>query len=325
VTQCLGAAGLVVHATAFPHELPLPTLEDLAALVVDLDVEPDRPAAEVVARAASSYPGVPVLAVAGVDARRRLIDALCDGRVSHALPKSGSLLLPAGGLLVHKSPVESAVGGPVPQDLFAAVRRLVEGPERPGVAPYLLAGAPVQSRTLSSSRDKNVAVEEVVRFAERMGLGEERTRAVELVTEELLMNALFDAPTGPDGRPLFASRPRTEEVRLDDHPVTLRYGCDGQSLAIAVADPFGSLVREAVLERLRAARDGAHRPRGGAGGAGLGLLMTCAAANQLIFAFAPHRFTEVTAVLHVGGSNRAAQERGLAVHFYEQVTGTQRA
>ena len=36
---------------------------------------------------------------------------------------------------------------------------------------------------------------------------------------------------------------------------------------------------------------------------------------------APARLTEVTAVLHVGGSNRAAQERGTAVHFYVQGAG----
>jgi hypothetical protein len=85
---------------------------------------------------------------------------------------------------------------------------------------------------------------------------------------------------------------------------------------VAVADPFGSLGKRAVTERLRKVRDGIPKPNAGVAGAGLGLVMTYSVANQLIFSVSPGRLTEVTAVLHVGGSNRAAQERGTAVHFY---------
>ena len=101
-----------------------------------------------------------------------------------------------------------------------------------------------------------------------------------------------------------------------DETVHMRYGCDGQTLAVAVADPFGSLSKKAVTDRLRKVRDGIPKPNAGVAGAGLGLVMTYSVANQLIFAVSPGRLTEVTAVLHVGGSNRAAQERGTAVHFY---------
>jgi len=87
----------------------------------------------------------------------------------------------------------------------------------------------------------------------------------------------------------------------------------------SLADPFGSLSKRSVTERLRKMRDGVPPPDAGVAGAGLGLVLTYSVANQLIFSVRPGRLTEVTAVLHVGGSNRAAQERGTAVHFY--VTG----
>ena len=76
-----------------------------------------------------------------------------------------------------------------------------------------------------------------------------------------------------------------------------------------------------MTDRLRKVRDGIPKPNAGVAGAGLGLVMTYSVANQLIFAVSPGRLTEVTAVLHVGGSNRAAQERGTAVHFYVASTG----
>ena len=310
VAQSLGAAGVQVRATPFPSELP--DLGEVVAVLVDLDVSPAESPALLVAEAKKSHPEAPLLATAGIDARARLLDALCEADVNHVIPKKGALALPRGGM-----PVIGTLEGPDEHDLFAAVRRLLEGPESPGVTPYLLAGAPVHEVSVRSSADKDVALGRIVAFAESMDLAGERLRRVELATEELLMNALYDAPRNADGVERHAHLDRRLPVTLGaEETVHMRYGCDGQTLAVAVADPFGSLTKRAVTERLRKVRDGIPKPNAGVAGAGLGLVMTYSVANQLIFSISPGRLTEVTAVLHVGGSNRAAQERGTAVHFY---------
>jgi hypothetical protein len=315
VVQSLGAAGLEVRSTTFPSELPIDELPDVAALLVDLDVSPDERPAAIIGEARLAYPDVPLLVVAGLDARRRLIEALCEADVNHVLPKRGALTLPRGGL-----PVLSALEGPDEHDLFAAVRRLLDGPESPGVTPYLLAGAPVHKAAVRDTQDKDQAIGEVVAFAESMELGGEKLRRIELATEELLMNALYDAPRDAAGGARNAGLDRRIGVALEPgEAVKVRYGCDGQTLAVAVADPFGSLDKSAVTERLRGVAVGVPRPARGVAGAGLGLVMTYSVANQLIFSVSPGRLTEVTAVLHVGGSNRASQERGTAVHFYVTV------
>ncbi len=59
VAQSLGAAGLQVRSTKFPSELPIESLRDVAALLVDLDVAPQEPVAKLVAEARSHYRGVP--------------------------------------------------------------------------------------------------------------------------------------------------------------------------------------------------------------------------------------------------------------------------
>jgi hypothetical protein len=312
VAQSLGAAGVHVRATPFPSELPLDDLDDVVALLVDLDVSPAEPAAVLIAEARSAYPDVPMLATAGVDARARLLDALCEADVNHVIPKRGALTLPRGGM-----PVLGSLEGPDEHDLFSAVRRLLDGPASPGVTPYLLAGAPVHEVSVRTTDDKEAALAQIIHFAESMDLAGEKLRRVELSAEELLMNALYDAPRNADGALRNADLDRRLAVELGPHEtVHMRYGCDGQTLAVAVADPFGSLTKRAVTERLRKVRDGIPGPNSGVAGAGLGLVMTYAVANQLIFSVRPGRLTEVTAVLHVGGSNRAAQERGTAVHFY---------
>jgi hypothetical protein len=312
VAQSLGAAGLQVRAAPFPSELPVGDLSELAAVLVDLDVAADAAPSVLLGEARTTYPGVPLLAVAGIDARTRLIDALCEPDVNHVLPKRGAHTLPRGGV-----PVIAALEGPDELDLFAAVRRLLDGPECPGVTPYLLAGAPVHARVVRSSDDKRAALEDIVAFGESMDLGAEKLRRVELSTEELLMNALYDAPRAADGTPRHAALDRRLGVTLaPEEQIQLRFGCDGQTLAVAVADGFGTLTKVAVTDRLRRVADGVPPPAPGVAGAGLGLVMTYAVANQLVFSLSPGRHTEVTAVLHVGGTNRSAQERGTAVHFY---------
>lgn len=316
VAQSLGAAGLQVRATPFPSELPIPDLADVSAVIVDLDVAPSDPPTVLVNEARQAYPGVTILAVAGIEARSRLIDALCEADVNHVVPKRGALTLPRGGM-----PLIGGLEGPDEHDLFAAVRRLIEGPSAPGAAPYLLSGAPVHEVPIRTSEDKDNALNRIVAFAESMDLGGEKLRRVELATEELLMNALYDAPRDAQGVPRNAHIDRRLNVTLGaDESIIMRYGCDGQTLAVSVQDPFGSLSKRAVTERLRKVTNGVPRPQPGVAGAGLGLLMTYSVANQLIFSVRPGSLTEVTAVLHVAGTNRAAQERGTAVHFYSDAS-----
>jgi hypothetical protein len=312
VAQSLGAAGVQVRSAPLPSELPVDSGGDVVALLLDLDVAPAEPVPRLVAEARKVYPDVAILATAGVDARARLLDALCEADVNHVVPKRGALTLPRGGM-----PLLGSLEGPDEHDLFAAVRRLLDGPESPGVTPYLLAGAPVHEASVRNTADKERALDRIMAFAESMDLGGEKLRRLELAAEELLMNALFDAPRSADGQPRYATQDRRLAVALGaDETVRLRYGCDGQTLAVAVADCFGSLTRRAVTERLGKVREGIPRPSAGVAGAGLGLVMTYSVANQLIFSVSPGRLTEVTAVMHVGGSNRAAQERGTAVHLY---------
>jgi hypothetical protein len=270
VAQSLGAAGVQVRATPFPSELPLDGVGDLVALLVDLDVSPSEAPSVLVAEARHAYPDVPLLATAGIDARARLLDALCETDVHHVMPKRGAGTLPRGGM-----PVLGSIEGPDEQGLFAAVRRLLDGPESPGVTPYLLAGAPVHEVSVRSTEDKDAALNQIMTFAESMDLAGEKLRRVELAAEELLMNALYDAPRAADGSERYAHLDRREPVRLGpNETVHMRYGCDGQTLAVAVTDSFGSLTKRAVTERLRKVREGIPKPNAGVAGAGLGLVMT---------------------------------------------------
>jgi hypothetical protein len=139
-----------------------------------------------------------------------------------------------------------------------------------------------------------------------------------------MLNAIYDAPRDENGRALHANIDRRTPVTLAAQAqVRVRWGCDGATFCVSVADRFGALERATVARHIERLLD-ARSPRlghGGAnlqtGGAGLGLVLTYSAANTLALHVVPGRSTEATAALHVAGSNRTAVARGSSLHIYD--------
>ena len=90
--------------------------------------------------------------------------------------------------------------------------------------------------------------------------------------DEMLTNALYNAPIKPSGVRPFESWSRTQTVTLPvDHAATLFACFSDERVVVGCTDPFGSLNRDSLLNHLRHAfRDPLLRPRTGQAGAGLG-------------------------------------------------------
>jgi hypothetical protein len=86
---------------------------------------------------------------------------------------------------------------------------------------------------------------------------------------------------------------------------------------VSVADRFGAIQRsQAIRSLVKLLEPQGPSPQQGTSGAGLGLMLVYGAANQLVIHAMSGRFTEVTAVMHVSGSNRTALARGSALHLF---------
>jgi hypothetical protein len=116
-----------------------------------------------------------------------------------------------------------------------------------------------------------------------------------LVTDELLSNAVHNAPVDAAGEHYRRELARDSELALEDkHRVRMRWGCDARYLAIELSDRFGSLDRDTVLRSL--AR---HDVRESGGGAGMGIALTYRSCDHLVFNLAAGRCTEVIALIDV--------------------------
>jgi hypothetical protein len=134
------------------------------------------------------------------------------------------------------------------------VTRLVE--RRPWeLCSCLRAGTAIHSFQLRSSGEKDALIAALE--AALAGEGEEyealRQKGA-LLADELLENALYDAPRAPDGSKLF--RKGEPRVLTPRERIVFSFGFDGATLALELSDSWGSLEPEVVLEHLARNQEG---------------------------------------------------------------------
>jgi len=190
-------------------------------------------------------------------------------------------------LLVHPMPV-------LGEELMITAQKLIRG-DLFGAEKYLLWGTELRATTLTEGRQRAALVAELAELVRARGHSARVASMAMLVTDELLSNAIHNAPINELGVHYRAELARDGELLLDArHRVTLRWGCDGRYLAIEVGDPFGSLERDTALQALAH-----HGSRPSGGGAGLGIALAYRSCDHLVFNLAPGKRTEVIALIDV--------------------------
>jgi hypothetical protein len=242
VAQALGACGIGVNHALSTAQMPRAAADELAVVVLDLDIDPNAAPMALVNEVVEIYPHTPLVVVAGLHAKKRLLSTLPAPTVRHIVPKLGGFLdLP---------PDQRSFDGPDEQDLAVALRR-IHADVPPGASPYLIPGFSTTETIIDSSNGKDHALESVLELANALELSEEKKRRIEVATEELVLNGVYDAPRGSDGKPLYAGVDRRTAVSLGESArVKLHYGCDGRNFVVSVRDPFGALERSAVVRSM---------------------------------------------------------------------------
>lgn len=190
-------------------------------------------------------------------------------------------------LLVHPMPV-------LAEELTITAHKLIRN-DLFGADKYLLWGTDLHEMTMTRSTQRG---EQVARIAEHVRAIGQSTRVASmamLVTDELLSNAVHNAPIDAAGEHYRRDVPRDHELELDaSHQVQLRWGCDARYFAIEVTDRWGTLDRETILRSL-AKTD----VRETGGGAGMGVALAYRSCDHLVFNLAPGQRTQVIAMIDV--------------------------
>ncbi|HEX4453535.1 MAG TPA: PEGA domain-containing protein [Kofleriaceae bacterium] len=183
-----------------------------------------------------------------------------------------------------------------PRDLAAVATRTLVG-DIFGLEKITRWGTLVHSQLVGDYQEKSLAISQISEFAETMGVRRKYREAIEQCLDEMLMNALYDAPVDDQGTPIFSEIPIKTRISLRvEQKVVVQYACDGTQFCISVRDAFGTLERSTVLRYLHKCLHSDQQIDRKAGGAGLGLYLMVNSATSVIFNVLPGIATEVACV-----------------------------
>lgn len=188
-----------------------------------------------------------------------------------------------------------------------------------GMEKYLAWGVKIHQAEISTYGDKRRALEAAVAHAKDSGARRYLLRRIESVTDELLMNAMYDAPSVLDGSSPFdhVERRSGKLTEPDDAQAVLRYACDGRYFAVSVEDRFGELNKQTILDHLTRAREQQGRPRLEQDrGAGLGLYFILSAVTRFIVNVKPQARTEVLCLFDLRKRGREQANCTRSLHIF---------
>jgi hypothetical protein len=192
------------------------------------------------------------------------------------------------------------VGEELDRGVFVTAQKLLTG-DIFGIEKYLPAGTPVHYIRLRDFEGRGNAVDKIQEFAKDSRMRRQVRGAIGQVCEELLMNALYDAPVDEAGNPIFAEvDPHDRTESRSPRPVSIRYAATESQFAIAVRDRFGRLAKNTILAYINKCLHSKQQIDRKAYGAGLGLYLVANAAASYVVNVAYGIATEVVCTFDRG-------------------------
>ena len=204
-----------------------------------------------------------------------------------------------------------------PDELIITAEKLLRG-ELFGLQKYLLWGVEPYRVEIRDSRLKQDYIQNVASYALTLGCNERVVELVETVVDELVTNAIYNAPRTASGEAKYARLSRREPVALaDDEVGHLEFACDGDYIAIAQIDPFGALTRDTVVSYLnRCLVKGPEQISDASGGAGIGLYRVFQSLSKFIINIDPGHRTEVICLLDLRLTMKRFRQAAKSFHIF---------
>ena len=249
-------------------------------------------------------PSCPVILTADVIARTSLLNLVVDKMVSNVIAKRP-------GATVRSRAVDEL-------EFITTCSKLLSD-DIFGIDKYLPGGLfDTQEEVVKGTEDRYRVVECLAGYLESLSCPERMISLICTATDELIMNAIFSAPTDEAGAHRYADADRSAPLVLEPHElVTTRYVCDGYNVVVSVVDNFGSLSRATLVEHLRNGWLGHQKAvRWDTGGAGLGLHLVFSSAVQFIANIEPGVRTELITIYYIREGLRRLSEMGHSLNLF---------
>lgn len=198
--------------------------------------------------------------------------------------------------------------------LAGAIWELIRASSRPSAAAFFGTDFKGRQATIRSSERRGARMDTIADYARELGASSSLAERIRDVAEELVTNAIYDAPAEKKGEPAD----RTKPVRLSrDKACQLTYGAARQTFYLRVRDQYGTLKRKrllSVLDRCAARTDVDFDTT--SGGAGLGMWRIFSAASLILVRVTPGKHTDFLVGVDIQRGRR--WQRGRAIHLFFQ-------
>lgn len=179
--------------------------------------------------------------------------------------------------------------------LYSRLLEYCSAPEPSGLQKLFDPTTKIHKLSLKNSSQKNSAVQALEQTLLKTGFDGRIASRIAQATDELLMNAIFDAAQDKSG---IATRQmldrRTHFVFGQNEPVGMEFALNQEYFGICVTDHYGSLKRETLFKFLHQNyQDKDYQLRKYGPGAGLGLYGIVAAGLSLLISCKPGKRTDV--------------------------------
>lgn len=188
-----------------------------------------------------------------------------------------------------------------------------------GIEKYLEPNTKIISYSIPDSESRTLYNYEVMRYCENLGLGSNMSKTIFGIVEEMLMNAIYDAPY-KDGIYYYHNLSRNTKINLQPHerPI-LSYSCDGKIFIISCKDPFGSFKKDIFFEYIKKVikrNKGEEIIDTKPAGAGLGLFKILYNSHKIICNLNPYKNTELIAIIDLEEPLKDFIKMGRSIHFF---------
>ncbi|MBI4508821.1 MAG: hypothetical protein HY698_04240 [Deltaproteobacteria bacterium] len=205
------------------------------------------------------------------------------------------------------------VGDEGDRGVYITAKKLLTG-DIFGIEKYLPEGTEVNYVRLRDFQGRTNAISTIQKYAESKGVRRQVRAAIGQVCEELLMNALYDAPVDESGHQIFAEvDPHDRTGSLSPRPVSIRFAATESQFAVAVRDRFGRLAKDTILAYISKCLNSEQQIDRKTYGAGLGLYLVANAAAGYVVNVAHGMATEVVCTFD-RGSKAPLRLVGVFVH-----------
>lgn len=189
-----------------------------------------------------------------------------------------------------------------------------------GLENMLSPKAKIQTIKLTKTSQKQDAVEAIRNYVISAKFKGRLSSVIANAVDELLMNAMFDAPVDEMNKRIYTQTSRNTNINLEGKAaVEMQVGFDENYLAVTVADQFGSLEKASVVTHMmKSYVDEGYKLKLTSAGAGLGLGNVFRSGANFIFSCDQNVRTEVSLFFKRTASFKdfKQQFRFLGTQFY---------